>query len=721
MSVIQTIRDRGALISAIVIAVSLVGFILMDAFSGRGSIFNGQQSTTLGTVNGKKIAYADFEAKMKAQEQQMQQQQPGYAMNEATRQGMMQQLWNQEVNRLVMMEAFEKLGLRVGKKELNDVLFNDPGEQVIQRFTDPQTGMYDAAAYQQQVMQWKNSKNPDDQRSFGQFLADLEYQRLNDKFNSLVAVSAYYPKWYLEKQNAERSLMANISYVVVPYATVSDSSVKISDKEISDYIAKNKDDFKVDESRSIEYVTFDAAPTSADSLAIYQQISQLVQPFKDATDVAGFVNANYSELGYYKGKVPKSSIQAGPYIDSVAKVGAGNVYGPFVFGNNYQLAKVVSQAVWPDTVNIRHILIATAENGQQIRDDSSAKKLADSLLGLVRAGSNFDTLVAKYSADEGSKANGGKYENVPPGKMVPEFNDYIFSNSTGSTGVVKTQFGYHVIQIQSQKGSSPVFEVAYLTKPIVASRETDANANNAANKFAGDSRDQKSFNANWEKELKAKGIQKVPVTLGPQDYNIMGLGISRQFVREVYDADKGDVLQPTLIGDKYVVAVVTEVTKEGTMSVDQARIRVEPVLRNEKKAQQIIQKIGNYTTLEEASTKAGFPIATADSIRFSGGQSQMSYETKLLGVSFNPANNGKVVAKPVDGAQGVYVVRVNSQSATSVASANIDDERRFLRQQAVQRIMGGYGNFGFGMQGQTPASTLRNLAKIKDNRRKFNY
>lgn len=719
MSVIQTIRDRGALISAIVIAISLIGFILMDAFSGRGSIFDGQQSTTLGTVNGKKINYADFEAKLKAQEAQQQAQ--GYPSSEASRQGLMQQLWNQEVNRLVMEGEFAKLGLRVGKKELNDVLFNDPGEQVIQRFTDPKTGMFDAAAYQQQVMNWKNSKLPEDQQSFGQFLADLEYQRLNDKFNSLVAISAYFPKWFLEKQNAERSLLANVSYVLVPYATVSDSSIKISDKEISDYINKNKDEFKVDESRTIEYVTFDAAPTSADSAAVRSQLEGLKASFAAATDNEAFVSANYSELGYYKGKLSKSAIQGGAFADSIVKVGTGNVYGPFVFGTNYLLAKLVSQATWPDTVDVRHILVSTNENGQQVRDDSSAKKLADSLLGLLRGGANFDTLCAQYSGDPGSKDNGGKYEKVTPGRMVPEFNEFIFSKPVGTRDIVKTSFGYHIIENLSQKGSAPAYEIAYLTKPIVASRETDGTANNAANKFAGDSRDQKAFVANWEKELKPKGVQKVPVTVGPQDYNIMGLGVSRQFVRDIYEADQGDVLQPTMIGDKYVVAVVTAVTKEGLMPVDQARMRVEPLLRNEKKAQQIIQKIGTYTTLEDASTKAGFPIATADSLRFTGGASQMSYETKLIGATFNPANNGKVVTKPIDGSQGVYVLRVNSQSATSVATANVEEERRFLRQQALQRISGGYGGFGYGMQTVTPATTLRNLAKIKDNRRKFNY
>jgi len=683
-------------------------------------MFSDGPSTVVGTVNGKEISYADFEAKLQNEETRYKQQ--GYPMNETSRLQLQQQLWNQEVNRLVMQAEFEKLGLTVGKKELNDALFNNPPEDAVQAFTDPQTGMFNEAAYQQQIMTLKNSNVPQDQQNFASFLAGIEYGRLNDKFNSLVAAATYLPKWYLEKQNAERSLMANISYVMVPYATVPDSSVTVSDKDIQNYINKNKDQFKVEESRNIEYVTFNAAPTAEDSAEVRDQLVKLRSGFETATDVEGFINKNYSELGYFKGKVPKTSIQGGIYTDSITQIAPGQVYGPYVFGTNYIMTKMVSKAVWPDTVNVRHILIGlNANNGQTVRDDSTAKKLADSIERVIRAGSNFDSLMTQYSDDGGSKANGGKYENVTPGQMVPEFNEFIFSKPTGSKGVVKTQFGYHYIEVLSQKGSSPVFEVAYLAKPIVASRTTDATASNAANQFAGNSRNPKDFAANWEKDLKAQGIQKIPVTLGQNDYNIVGLGVSRSFVKAVYEADQGDVIEPTMIGDKYVVAVVTAVNKAGTMPLEQARLQVEPLLRNEKKAENIIKKIGPYTSLEDASTKAGFPIENLDSIRFEG-QTQLSYETKLLGAAFNTANNGKVVAKPIDGASGVYVLRVNSQATTPVAAANIEDQRRMARMQAIQRISGGnYGNFGFGMQDATPVSVLRKLADIDDNRKKFNY
>ena len=67
MSVLQTIRDKGAIISAFVIGLALLGFILMDAFSGRTGM--GGNDTTIGSINGRKVDYIDFQKKIKAQEE----------------------------------------------------------------------------------------------------------------------------------------------------------------------------------------------------------------------------------------------------------------------------------------------------------------------------------------------------------------------------------------------------------------------------------------------------------------------------------------------------------------------------------------------------------------------------------------------------------------------------------------------------------------------------
>src|SRR6476661_7406028 len=96
MSVIQSIRDKYARIAVIAIAVALSGFILMDAFTGRSRLFGGGNSTTIGKVNGENIDYADFARKVKAQEDQAQQQ--NYELNDATRQQIIESVWNQEVD-----------------------------------------------------------------------------------------------------------------------------------------------------------------------------------------------------------------------------------------------------------------------------------------------------------------------------------------------------------------------------------------------------------------------------------------------------------------------------------------------------------------------------------------------------------------------------------------------------------------------------------------------
>src|SRR5690606_26233288 len=244
---------------------------------------------------------------------------------------------------------------------------------------------------------------------------------------------------------------------------------------------------------------------------------------------------------------------------------------------------------------------------------------------------------------------GGVYEDVTAGNMVPEFNDFIFGNPTGTKGVVKTDFGYHYIEILSQKGSSPAYKIAYITQPIDASQETDANASNEATLFAGNSQSRKAFDENAEK-LKDKGINKsFAQDIKPNDFQIMGLGASRAFVRSIYDADLGDVLQPERVGENYVVAMVTEVNKKGTQSVERARILVEPILRNQKKAEQISKNLGTITTLEAASAAlGGKTIENVDSLRMTGSQSNIvTAEPKVIGAAFNPANKGKVVSQAI--------------------------------------------------------------------------
>ncbi len=716
MSVIQKIQDKYAKLMAVIIAVALLTFVVMLAFENGGSLFQQGPTTTIGVINGKKIDALSFEKTIEQSEARLQQQ--GYPASMA-RQQAIETAWGQEKDRIVMSSEFDKLGMRIAKKEVGDILYGANAPQDLkQQFTDPQTGFYNAQLAKQQIDQMMKSKQtpPQQKEQFNLYIGQLELSRMNEKYNSLLINSSNFPKWLIEKQNADQSQLARVSLVREFYSSIPDSSVKITDKEIEEFVNKRKKEYKQEESRSISYVSFSALPTAADTIATRAKLTNLKPELDTTKDLRQFLQTQ-GVNNYYDSYINGSKIQIAAK-DSIFKVPVGTVYGPYLDGGSYSLAKLVGVRIQPDTVNVRHILISTnqpdPQSGQMkyVRDSASAKKIIDSIQTAINNGSNFDTIAVKLSEDQGKNDRttgaytGGKYENVTAGGMVPEFNDFIFGNPVGSKGIVKTEFGYHYIEILSQKGSSPAYKIGYLAMPIEASQETDANASNAATLFAGDSRDQKSFDANAEKLSKEKGINKlVAANITPNAYQVPGVGISRSFVKSIYDAKLGQVLQPERVGENYVVGIVTEINKEGTQTAAKARMMVEPLLMNRKKAEIIQKKIGSITTLEAAAAAlGGKAIESADSVRLSGTQTSIvASEPKVIGAAFNPANNGKVVSQAIEGTSGVYVVRVDNVSATAVANANVAEQRKAKYQEAK-------------MRGAYPQQALTEAADIKDNR-----
>lgn len=721
MSIIQKIQEKYAKLMAIIIALALITFVVMLAFENGGSLFSGSENN-IGKVNGKAIDYQVFSSRVASVEKYQQDQ--GQEINETARQQIIQSVWDQQINDVVLSEQYEKLGITVTEKELRDILYGaNPPQDLRQQFTDPNTGMYNAVQAQQYISSVKKQGTADDQLRVNQYLEALEKERMMTKFTSLLSNSLHYAKWFLEKRNVDNSMMARASFVSVPYATIADSTVKITDKEIQDYINDHKSDFEQkEETRNIEYVSFSAAPSAADSVAARSSVLELKQAFDTInTDYPDFISRN-SNMPFYNGFISRSAIQQ-VNKDSILAAPVGVVYGPYLDPGqpaNYAMSKIIAARTIPDTVKVRHILIATHQRSQTgetvpVREDAEAKRLADSVMGAHRAGANFDTLVVKFSEDPGSKDKGGVYEGITTGRMVAEFNDFIFTNSTGTTGLVKTEFGYHYIEILEQKGSSMAYKIAYLAKPILSSEETDNNAQNAATMFAGESTDEKSFNAYFDKNLKGKTNKFPAQNIRAMDFSIAGMpGGSRKMVRDIFEADKGDVVGPERVGDSYIVGIVTGINEAGVASVAVARQAVEPILRNKKKADMIVKNLGTVSSLEQVTAKYNVQPQTLDSLRFSGGNNPLGYESKVTGALFNPANKGKV-SQPIAGQTGVYVLRVENVYTSPLESASIETQRQNLimqnRQQMQSQMQYGGGN--------PYVDVLKTSAKIKDNRAKF--
>lgn len=698
MSIIQRIRDKGAWIIFAVIAIALIAFILQDGLGRRGgSIFG--NTNTLGKVNGKTINKDEFDLKLeqfsRGQDKTL----------------IIPQLWNMEVDKLLNEAEYQKLGLQVTGKELADFLFGPQSPlSREQQFLDA-NGAFKADEARQAFAQLKKSKNADQLQGVIQsYIQPSEQQILNRKYQALTQNSIYIPTWLIAKQKAENSSIANISYVYVPYASVSDNAITVTDDEIKAYVKKFPSGFeKEEETRSIAYINFDAKPSATDSLNALNQVMVLKQEFQTTTDVKSFISKSGSELPFLDAYVLKSTLKM-PNADSIKTLSEGKTFGPYIDANNYTIARMLGKRILPDSVKVRHILVKTQDKRQQVLADSIAKKRIDSVEAMIKTGADFNSLVQKYSDDGGSKNTKGEYDFTLQqfSGISKEFAESIFYGKTGDKKIVKVEndmyAGYHYIEVLNQKALGEAVKVAYLSKPIAASNETINAATTAAMQFASTIKNKKDFDEN------AKKLNQTPLVFSDikeNDFTIPSFGQTpiRNFVRWIYENSVGSISEPTEVGDKYVVAIISNISKKGSINIAELRPKVEGFVKNEKKAKQIIETKFKAKTLDALAASTGTAIQKADSLSFSNPTiPNIGYDVKILGASFNKDNISKTT-EPIAANSGVIAIQVASIEAKTTVEDDASIKQLLFQSQRNALYRG--------------SEALKKSATIKDYRSKF--
>lgn len=708
MQIIQTIREKGTAIMVVVIALCLIGFLMMDSRTGSNNA-GASSSKTIGEVDGKNIELAEFNKRTQQAEDQ-EQQRTGQKPNTTRSNQIREQVWNQLIAENVFFKEAEKLGITFTPKELSAILLsNDPSNPFLQQqgLVDPATGKLDIAKAQEALVNIKKSKEAQRAAIDAQMIDPLKLSSMAGKYSGLISASAYYPTWMQEKDAEEASAFANINYVAIPYNVISDSTVKVTDADVNDYVGKHKVLFKQEAGRNISYVTFSQLPSAADSAKVKAQIEELKASFASDTNATAFVARNTSVVPFQDEFLPKNKI-ASSQLDTILKFPQGTVYGPYLDLSGYVLAKVLGSKELPDSVKARHILIGTVnpQTGQPIMEDSAAHKLADSLLAAIKGGADFGALAAKYSTD-GSKDKGGDLGFFGYGQMVPEFNEFSFSKPVGAMDVVRTQFGYHIINIVNQTNFKPAYKIAFVAKAIDPSDVTINNASLEATKAAAQ-KDGAALGAYAQKN--GLQITKVPTIIKESDFAVgQQLEDARQLVKWAFEAKQGAVSDPFSIGDQFVVATVDKIQKEGTQDAATARSGAEAIIRNQKKAAIIKAKIGAAPSLEQAAAAYNNPVATAGADSTLTFAAQMingvGLEPKVIGASFNKAFQTKVSA-PIEGTTGVFVLKVNSIQNKAADTPDV------AAQKAATRIA------GLRSQSNNWFEGLRKQADVKDERSK---
>lgn len=656
MAVLQKIREKSGLLIG-VIGFCLLAFVAGDLLSGGLNL----TSRNVGEVNGTSITTMDYTNKVQNLEQSGQ----GRGTQAYN------QIWTSEVRSILFNEQLDNAGLRLGKDQLINVIKSHPSFSQNPQFLND-AGQFDINKFNGFLAQMKagGAQQWNAWLAYEQELETFakEQMYLNMIKGAIVTTAAEAKMVY--KNEATK---VSFDYVTIPYNTVNDDQVKVTDDEITAYVKKHPKQFKTTPSRKVEYVFIENKPSKEDEAQAKQVIEDLLKPsvafnqttgkndtisgFARTANVRDFVNTNsdvpFDSTYYAKEQLPTD------HAEKLFNTPIGDIYGPYVFNDYYAISKVLSKKNTAETVDASHILIAyegaMRADGTVSLTKEEAKAKANDLLKQLQGGANFANLAEANTNDNGSKTTGGKYENIQKGQMVPTFDDYIFNNPIGKLGVVESDFGFHVLKVDKINEKEGV-QLATIAKKIEASSQTEDLIYSQANKFLEGVEGGQDF----AKEATAQGLVSFPATkINAFDDQLAGVqGSHTEAIRWASNKNTkvGDVRRFDS-ADGYLVVKLTNINDSDLMDAGDARSMVEPILINQKKAETLRAKMTG-ATLEEVAKNANIGIINA--IDVTGANPLVNGFQEPLVVGNALGNEPNEVSKLIDGSNGVYMVKTKN-------------------------------------------------------------
>lgn len=676
MAVIQKLRDKYAKLTGGIIVVALLGFIFMDL--GRSG---GQQSTTIGKINGEKIDMTEYNDRITQQENQYQQQNQGQQLSSDQQAQLRDQVWQQMVAEKVMADINAKLGITITEAELNNYLTGpNPDPLVRQQFTNPQTGVFNPQEVSVAIQQIKS--DPTQKQAWDAFMNNIKERHFNQKVSSLLSGAIYVPEFVVNSQLQGMTEVVNAQSVNIPYSTIADKDANVSDKDINDYIKTHKAAFMVPKTtRNIEYVSFDVVPSSEDSAMVLNALDTLKNSFASTTDVEGFVNHNGQNAmppQYY------TATQLQPLPNSAELMNAmpNQVVGPFYDGNGFDLARILEKKSMPDSVRSRHILVFVKQGDKEVLSDALAKARIDSAVLALNAGIPFDSVAARYSDDPNSRTGGNEGQTFTlvqkqslSGAYGEDFSNFLFDGTAGLSTTLKVTTdnytAYNYVQVMHRSNPIPAVKIAFLTRELNVSSTTNTNIYNKATQFAAQiaaSNGKKDFgqvaSENGLKTNQAGGIDE-------NSFLVNNLGSASDLVKWAYDKNTkiNDVSPVFSVNGRFVIAKLEAIQPKGLLQInDQNRTMLTAQVIKEKKAKIILGKYKSIpASLATLSQQAQQPINNLDSIRF--GQSfvpGLGNEAKVVGYAFNADFKPNTVSPAIPGTEGVYFISVTGKGKTAL-------------------------------------------------------
>lgn len=653
MAALGSLR-RNSFVLISVIGMALFAFVIAGVFDGSGF----QSQDPIGEINGEKISITDFRNQVDFLKK-------SYNFSDLQA---LNTSWDQVTRKEIFRQRIDQLGLGSGKAHLDYFLANNPNFNSDERFLND-IGIFDIDKFTDFVLNLKDF-NP---QSYSQWtLQEKEFKNQIEQNNylNLLKSGINSSNYEGELEFLKSNLTANILYIKIPYSSVPDSLVSISNSEIKSYINKNSDDFKQKPTRGFEYVVFEELPSIKDERDLRDKLNsflkdreefnpvsnlnEFVKGFKSTNDFDLYIDEN-SDIPFDSLFRPKGFFSS-DHAQMIFNLNNDQIYGPYKDNDFMKISRMLEKK---NNGNVRASHILISYKGSQNADPSiersknEAKTEANRILKLARLNpDSFSSLALDFS-DGPSKSSGGDLGFFQEGMMVKPFNDYVFKSNIGRIGVVETEFGFHVIKVVAKEDLAKVATIALKNVP---SNFTSDSVFNVASKFEIElSKSQDLISTAEFFKYESKSLSSIT----PLDHELPALGNQRNLIKWLFENDTkiGDYKRFDLSSGGYVLAQLKDVSNEGLMDVSAGSILALPELRKNKKADMIIKENNQYNSLDDLSNDKGLEIVSVSAINQSSPVvAQAGYEPLIIGNAF-----GLDVGETSDffqGEEGVYMIKL---------------------------------------------------------------
>ncbi len=694
MPIINTLREKMGRLVVFIVGFSIVAFVLTDLTSN-SSFFNGGSNPDVGEISGESITYEQYSNLVENQRQNFINSY-GSSPNEFLMQTFRNQVWEQLINQIAYGDRFNNASIVVGSSEQIDMVQGDNiSPQISQnpQFQNPETGVFDKE-YMAVILD-NLAQNNFTRAQWIQFQQGLNAARQQQKYENLFLKTNYVPLAQAKREYNTQVGVRNVDYVYVPYGLVNDSLVTVTDSDLRNYLNEHKEEYQVEESRSIDYISFPIVPLADDSAAYKADMDDIRRRFEASESIEQdslIANSSTEEgLAFSTFDLPALPIDI---LDNLETLNVGDVVGPKLTNGIYTLNKLSAiEEGENDYVRVSHILLKT--EGMNATQKREVRTKAQGLLRELRNGADFAELARKNSEDGSGPAGGlmdwyRKNDPDPAKKWVKPFEDAAYSTTRKGliNRLVETQFGYHIMYI-NYPHSTNRYKVATVIVEMTPTFESQNAVYQQVSEFMANTGDESTFTS----YAGEKGYAIFSGSnIGPNFTSIgrlQGTGV-RQIVTWLYrDAGAGDVKDFEL-EDEYVVAVYTDKVNEGTATLEDVRNQIEPLVRNEKKLAYIKAKLeGLNGSLSEIATAYGSEarIYNAERLTLSATSlPNIGGGVEAVGAAFGLSNEGDRTGI-ISTDSGVVLIELKSKAdAADIADYSTYMTQIQQRKQSTDRL-----------------------------------